>query len=487
MLQLPGGVITKVKLKEIFSAKDMTQGSPSARIVEFAIPMLIGNFAQQLYNTADTVIVGKFVGDNALSAVGSASPIMNLLIALFVGIGAGAGIVVSQSFGAKDRTRLSRTIGNCLDIAIISTIFIMILGPLVTMPLLRLLGTPASIIDWCAQYLKIIFIGSAGHFFYNMLSGILRGMGDSFTALGFLLIAAGLNVGLDLLFVSRMGVAGVALATCLSQGISAVLCLIKLMHMRDVFDLNRDAMKLRKENAGEVIRMGVPAGITQAIMSVSMLVVQRLTNSLGETVIACNVIIMRVDGFAMLPNQSFGQAIATFTGQNVGAHKFDRVKKGLRQGLIISLAFSITMVGLMLIFGHYLFGIFTTTEMLIDLAISMMRVMALGYICVTVSQVLGGVMRGAGDTITPMVVSIFTTVCLRVPSAYIIAHLTRSPEYPNGAPICLFLSHLIAWSLGMVVYIVLYKVGRWKKAMARSAARSQVSGGEADADPLSSF
>ena len=215
----------------------MTQGSPAKRIMEFAIPMLIGNFAQQLYNTADSIIVGKFVGDNALAAVGSAMPILNLLLALFVGIATGAGIVVSQSFGARDREGLSKAIGNCIALSFIATGVIMVVGPLVTMPLLTLLGTPDSIISWCAQYLNIYFLGILGFFFYNMLSGVLRGLGDSVSALGFLLLAAALNVLLDLWFVRSMGVAGVALATVISQGISAVFCYIKLAKMGDIFDL----------------------------------------------------------------------------------------------------------------------------------------------------------------------------------------------------------------------------------------------------------
>ena len=224
----------------------MTQGRPWKRIMEFALPMLLGNFAQQLYNTADSVIVGIYVGDNALAAVGSAMPILNLLLALFVGIATGAGIVISQNFGAKDRLGLSTAIGNCITLAGIATVVIMLIGPMITRPFLAMLGTPDSIIGWCTDYLKIYFYGIAGFFFYNMLSGVLRGLGDSFTALMFLLVSAALNVGLDLLFVAKfnMGVPGVALATVIAQGISAVLCLWKLLRMQDVFDLNLRTLKL---------------------------------------------------------------------------------------------------------------------------------------------------------------------------------------------------------------------------------------------------
>ena len=454
-----------MKLKELFSAKDMTLGSPWKRILEFSIPMLLGNFAQQLYNTADTVIVGMYKGDLALSAVGSSMPILNLLLALFVGVSTGAGIVVSQRFGAKDREGLSRAIGNCITLSAIATVVIMILGPVITRPLLRLLNTPISIFDWCAEYLNIFFIGIAGFFYYNMLSGILRGLGDSVTALGFLLVSAALNVGLDLLLVKEMGVAGVALATVTAQAISAVLCFLKLRSMRDLFDMNWKSLKLRKEVAGRILQLGVPSGITQAIMASAGMVVMSLTNQMGETVVACNVIVMRVDGFAMLPNMTFGQAMSVYTGQNVGAGKFDRVHKGVKQGTVIGLAFSATITGILLLFGRYLFDIFTDTQELIELANRMIRIMAVGYICISVTQVLGGVMRGAGDTTTPMWVSMISTIAIRVPTAYGLAYLTRTPEFPHGQPIALFGSLMISWTLGMVISVIVFSIGRWKKKM----------------------
>lgn len=433
--------------------------------MEFAVPMLLGNLAQQLYNTADSVIVGKFVGDNALAAVGSASPILNLLLALFVGISTGAGIVVSQSFGARDREGLSKAIGNCITLSIIATGIIMVAGPLISMPLLTMLGTPDSIIDWCAQYLNIYYYGIVGFFFYNMLSGVLRGLGDSVSALLFLLVAAALNVVLDLWFVRDMGVAGVALATVLSQGISAVLCYIKLARMGDIFDLGLRTMKLVPSVAGRILHIGIPSGVTQAIMAAASMVVMNLTNAMGETVIACNVIIMRVDGFAMMPNFTFGQTMSVYTGQNVGAQKFDRVTKGVRQGGLIAAAFSTCITIILLFFSPTLFGFFTETPALIDLATRMIRIMAVGYICISVTQVLGGVMRGAGDTVSPMWISIISTIIIRVPLAYLLASLTRSAEYPHGNPAALFGSMMISWVLGMVMSIVVFAIGKWKKKM----------------------
>ena len=449
----------------------MTQGSPWKRIAEFAFPMLLGNFAQQLYNTADSVIVGIYVGDNALAAVGSAMPILNLLLALFVGISTGAGIVISQHFGAKDREGLSTSIGNCISLTALATLLIMIVGPLITRPFLELLGTPDSIIDWCTDYLKIYFYGIVGFFFYNMLSGILRGLGDSLTALVFLLVSAALNVGLDLLFVAKfdMGVPGVSLATVIAQAISAVLCCVKLMRMHSLFDLNLKTLRLIPAMALRILRIGIPSGITQAIMATAGMVVQSLTNSMGETAIACNVIVMRVDGFAMLPNMTFGQAMSVYTGQNVGAGKLDRVHKGVKQGSVMALAVAATITAILLFFGKYLFSIFTDTLALIDLAVRMMRVLAVGYICISVTQVLGGVMRGAGDTVTPMWISIISTIFLRVPTAYIMAAITKNEAYPHGHPISIFTSLLVSWTLGMVMSIIVFRIGKWKKKMYASA------------------
>ena len=456
-----------MSIKSLFAARSMTEGNPSKRLMEFAVPMLIGNVAQQLYNTADSVIVGHYVGDNALAAVGSASPILNLLLALFVGIATGAGIVVSQSFGAKDRERLTIAVGTCLSLSLIASIVIMIVGPIITRPMLELLGTPESIIGWCTSYLKIYFYGILGFFMYNMLSGVLRGMGDSLSALVYLLIAAALNVILDLVFVAKfgMGVAGVALATILAQFISAICCYAKLAKMTDTFDLSLKTIKLDKPMAKHVIKIGVPSGITQAIMAMAGMVVLNLTNAMGEMVIACNVIIMRVDGFAMMPNFTFGQAISVYTGQNVGAGKLDRVHDGVKHGLKLALSFSVTITIILVLFGKILFGFFTDTPELIELAIKMMRVLAVGYICVSVTQILGGIMRGCGDTVTPMWISMIQTILIRVPLAYLLAALTKSAEYPHGAPIALFGSMLISWVLGMIMSIIAFRMGKWKRKL----------------------
>ena len=455
------------KFSKLFEAQDMTMGEPWQKIVSFAVPLLIGNIAQQLYNTADSVIVGKYVGDNALAAVGGCGPTLNLLIVLFVGIATGASIMVAQYFGAKKKEELSYAVGTCMVLTLIASLFMMVLGTAVSAPMLRMLGTPEETYDMCVSYMQIIFLGIAGGGFYNILSGILRGMGDSFSALAFLLLATVLNIGLDVWFVAGfgMGVAGVALATVLAQGISAALCMVKLLRMQDVFDFTPATLRLRRDCAARIVHIGVPSGVTQAIMSLAMLVVQSLTNSMGETVIACNVIIMRVDGFAMMPNMTFGQAMSVYTGQNVGAGKLDRVVQGRKQGTAMAVGLACAITACLLLFGRHLFALFTDTEELIVLAGRMMRIMAAGYIAIAVSQVLGGVMRGAGDTVTPMWISLFTTIFMRVPVAYALAYLTRCEAWPNGRPEALSVSLLVPWVMGAVLSYIAFRRGSWRKRL----------------------
>ncbi len=429
--------------------------------------MLIGNIAQQLYSTVDSIIVGKYEGDNALAAVGSATPILNLLLVLFIGISAGAGVMVSQYFGAKNRRSLSYTIGNSITITAISCIaLIAVAAPLID-PLLTALNTPKSIHDDCAGYLLISLIGMAGMAYYNILSGILRGMGDSVSSLIFLLIATVINIVLDIVFVSdkfgiEMGVPGVALATVIAQIISSVLCLIKLSKMSSHFDFGFKYMKPASHYIKTIVKLGLPSGLTQAIFSSAMIIVQSLTNSFGEQFIAANAVIMRVDGFAMMPNFSFGMALTTFAGQNVGAGLYDRVKKGARQGTLMAVGCSALITCAILLFGKHLMGLFTDTQSLVDLSCRLMRILAVGYIAFAVTQSLSGIMRGAGDTMTPMWISLITTVIIRVPLAYGISYLTRTPELPFGRQECIQISLVSSWVIGAILTVIFYSMGRWK-------------------------
>ena len=410
------------------------------------------------------MVVGRYVGDNALAAVGSAMPILNMLLVLFIGISAGATIMTSQYFGARNREKLSYTVGNSITITIIACVGLIVVATPFIRPVLELLNTPDSIIDGCTAYLTISLVGIAGMAFYNILSGIIRGLGDSFSALVYLLVATVINIILDIYFVASldMGVAGVALATVIAQAVSSVLCLIKLAKMSEFFDFSLKYLVPKKHFVVKTIKLGLPSGLTQAIFSSAMIIVQSLTNQFGELFIAANVVIMRVDGFAMMPNFSFGMALTTYAGQNVGAKLYDRVTKGAKQGTLIAVLCSAVITGIILLFGKGLMGIFTETKELVNMSYYLMLILAFGYIAVAVTQSLSGIMRGAGDTMTPMWISLITTVAFRVPLAYGISYLTRTPELPFGRCECIQISLLASWVMGAVLTVLFYARGKWK-------------------------
>ena len=452
-------------LRKMFGTQDMTVGKPLSNLAAFSIPLLIGNFAQQMYNTVDSIVVGKYVGDNALAAVGASGPILNLLILLFVGISTGAGIMVAQYYGAKKQEELSKTIGSCMTLILVSSAIVMLVGPLIARPLITMLGTPDTVAGMAVDYLVIIFLGIVGGGAYNIISGILRGMGDSFYPLVFLVIACLLNIALDLLFVCKfdMGVPGVAWATIIAQTVSGALCIIRLLRMKDTVQITKKSLIPDRLLTMEIVRLGLPSGLTQAVFSMASIVVQRLTNSFGELIMAVSVVVMRVDGFAMLPNFTFGIALTTFVGQNVGAGRMDRVHEGVRSGLRAGLVIAAVLVALILLGGRPLMGLFTETQAVVDTSMHMMKILSVGYIAMAITQSLSGVMRGAGDTVTPMWISLVTTVAIRMPLAYLIAYFTRSEAQPNGTPDALFISLLVAWISGAVITSIFYKRGKWKK------------------------
>ncbi len=450
--------------KNIFAPTDMTVGAPWKSILTFTLPMLIGNIAQQLYSTVDSIVVGKYIGDNALAAVGSAAPILNMLLVLFIGISAGAGIMVAQYFGARNRDALAHTIGNTITVTVACCVLLILVATPLIRPALVMLNTPATIIDDCTDYLIISLVGIAGMAFYNILSGIIRGMGDSVSALIYLLVATFINIVLDVYFVASldMGVAGVALATVIAQVISSILCIMKLAKMRENFDFHIRYLKPESSYVKTIVRLGIPSGLTQAIFSSAMIVVQSLTNQFGEQFIAANVVVMRVDGFAMMPNFSFGMALTTYAGQNVGAKLYDRVTLGAKQGTLMAVICSTVITGIILLFGKGLMGVFTDTKSLIDLSYYLMKILAVGYIAFAVTQSLSGIMRGAGDTMTPMWISLITTVVVRVPIAYGISFLTTTAELPHGRSECIQISLLMSWVLGAVLTAIFYSRGKWK-------------------------
>ncbi|OOB77103.1 MAG: MATE family efflux transporter [Epulopiscium sp. Nuni2H_MBin001] len=455
------------KLKEPI---DLTVGNPIHKIVLFMIPMLFGNLAQQLYSTVDSIIVGKFSGDNALAAVGSSGAILNLFVVVLMGISVGASIMVSQYVGSKDKKNLGAAIECCIVLTALTCVIMMVTAPLAVKPLLSLLGTPESIIEQAYDYLLITFVGGWGLAYFYILMGVLRGLGDAISPLFYLCISTVINIILDIVFVAyfKWDTAGVALATVIAQSISALLCLRKLFKMQDLFTISFKKPKMQLSHMKTIFRLGLPSGLNQLILSSALIMVQSLTNSYGELFIAANVIVMRIDGFAMMPNFSFGTAMSTFAGQNIGARQYDRVEKGARDGTIFAVATATVITSILLLFGRNLMSIFTDTPELVDLSMQMLQILAVGYMAMAVTQCLFGVMRGSGDTLTPMWISIFISVVVRVPVAYTLAYLTRTPELPNGRCESVFISLLASWILGAVITTIFYKKGNWKtKALER--------------------
>ena len=456
------------KLRALFGAQDMTVGSPMSCLLKFSVPLLIGNLAQQLYSTVDAIIIGRSAwGDDGLAAVGLTMPIINLLLVLFMGISTGASILSAQYCGAKDRATLNKCVGASLFLIILSGLIMMVGGYFLSPLLVEITSPPSPEVGLGAtQYLQIFFLGIIGNGIYNIVSGILRGLGDSMMPLLFLVIACILNIFLDLALVDSMGVAGVALATIIAQGISACLCLWRICHIRHICDVEkRHILHPDKHLMLKIGALGLPSGITQGIFAMSAMFVQSLTNSLGQAMVAANTAIMRVDGFAMMPNFTFGTAATTYIGQNVGANKGERLKPGLKAMLQLGLISSTVLVAAILIFGRNIIGWFTETELTLQLGIQGLQTLAFGYICFSVTQVLQGTMRGAGETKVPMYISVIGTVIIRMPLAYLMAYLTRNAEWPNGQPVALFGSLLLAWVLSMLMTIVSYRMKFWRRKL----------------------
>jgi len=453
------------RIKRFFGPRDMTAGKPMTELIMFSIPLLLGNFAQQMYNTVDAIIVGNYIGDDALGAVGLTAAIINLMLALFAGVATGAGIVVAQHCGAKDRPTLSRAVGTIIVTTFWAVVITTVVGVVTARPILVLLGTPASMLDMAGDYLVIFFAGIIGFAYFNMLSGILRGLGDSASPLLYLLFATALNIVLDIVFVTALGMStdGVALATVISQTLSALMCYVRLTRMTDLVDVNRKTVRMDKAIALRTIRLGMPAGISQAIVTLQAVIVQSLMNSLGPVVVTTYTAVMRVDGFAMMPNFTFGIAATTFTGQNLGAKRLDRVKQGTGDTLKLALICSTTLVLCILLFGRQLVGVFTGTEQIVSLGARMMRILALGYIAFGLTQTLSGVMRGMNETVVPMWIGLIQTIVIRLPLAYLFAAVTKSAEWPNGDPSCLYWSLLISWLSGCLITIIVYRRGKWRK------------------------
>jgi len=435
----------------------MTEGKPWKKILLFTIPLLIGNVFQQLYSTVDAIFLGRFVGDHALAAIGSSIPVFFLILMLCMGVAMGAGIMTAQYFGAKSREDLSYTVGTAITLTAIVAIVITITVPFTTRPVLILLGTPAEILDDGVLYMNILLFGIIGVAYFNMLSGILRGMGEAIAPLFYLIFACVLNIILNFFFivVVGLGVFGAAIGTVIAQALTSILCFRKLLQMRDVFDMGWRYLIPKKKYVVQVLKLGIPTGASQAIFAIAMMITQPLVNSFGAMFIAVNVIVMRIDGFVVMPIFSFGNAMMVFTGQNVGADKMDRVDQGVKQCLRMSVGTSIVLVAIILGFGRYVAGAFTQTPEAVDLTMRMLWILAIGYISFSAANILWGVIRGAGDAMSPLWASVINSVIIRLPSAYLLVYLMGRPE-------ALMLSLVTSWTFGLLFAITIFRIGKWR-------------------------
>ena len=445
------------RFKKLLMRIDMTEGTPWKKLGIFAIPMIIGNIFQQLYSISDAIILGRFIGDYALAAIGSSMPLFFLIIVVMMGVSMGVSIMVSQYFGAKNREGISYTVGNGITIVAAIGVLMMAAGPFLSRPLLLLLGTPVEILDDSVMYMNILLLGILGMAYFNVLSGVLRGLGDSYSPLKYLIISNLLNIVFNFLFIAVFGwgMPAVAVGTVLAQGLSSFLCLRRLMKMQDTFDIGMKYLRPKKEYVTKTMKLGIPSGASQGIIAIGMMIIQPLVNDFGPMVIATNVIVMRIDGLVMMPIFSFSNAMTIYAGQNMGAGKIDRISKGTKQGAILAVSVCAVLVAIILIFGRFIAEAFTHTQEVIDLSQQLLRILAPGFLALTLAMVLWGTIRGAGDATSPMWVAFINTVVIRIPSAYLFVHLLGRPE-------AIMLSMLTAWTVNMILSITVYRIGKWK-------------------------
>ena len=429
---------------------DMIGGGIFRSIFWFSVPLLIGNFFQQLYNTVDSYVVGNYVSTSALAAVGASTPVINMLVGFFMGLSAGAGVVISQYFGAQKGHEMSRAVHASMALTALLSVIFTALGLAFTRPLLQAIGVPEDVLPHSSLYLMIYFTGIAFSLFYNMGAGVLRAVGDSTHPLIYLAVACMVNVVLDFLFVCgfHMGIAGAAIATVIAQGVSCVMVMGKLMRAKADYRVELRRIRFHKKMIRRIISFGFPAALQQSITSFSNVVVQSYINHFGTAAMAGYSATVRIDGFTQLPLQSFNMAITTFVGQNIGAKKYDRVKKGVFAAWLMSSG--VILVCSICIFSAapFLISIFTKDAEVIAIGSGMERIFSAFYLALPVVQILNGALRGAGLSKIPMYFMLGSFVVLRQIYLMIAVPLTNDVNVVMaGWPIT-----WIACAIGMAVY-----------------------------------
>ena len=448
-------------IKQFFTRRDvdMTSGNVYGLLIRFAVPLLLGNLFQQLYNTVDTWVVGNYVGKEAFSAVGTVSPIINMLIGTFLGLSVGAGVVISQYYGARQEDKVSETVHTALVMTAILGVLFTFIGVLMTPPMLRLMKTPAEVFPEAQRYLTIYFSGIFGLLLYNMGAGILRAVGDSQRPFYFLVLSTTLNIGLDLLFVIvfHMGVAGVAYATIIAQGLSAVLVLLLLMRAKNCVRVSLRALKLHMDPLKKIIRVGIPAALQRAVTSFSNVFVQSYINYFGADVMGGWTAYTKVDAFLFLPMQSVSSGATTFVGQNLGVNDVARAKKGIRVAMIIAMACNLVIMVPVLIFAPALVRFFNGTPAVVTYGTLFLRMMSPFYVLCCVNQILAGSLRGAGDSKTPMFIMLGSFVLFRQIYLFVVTHFISNAIVPVA------MSYPAGWLVCSVATVIYYKFAHWEK------------------------
>lgn len=446
-------------------SNQITEGVIWKQLLFFFFPILFGTFFQQLYNTTDAIIVGNFVGKEALASVGGpAATIINLLVGFFVGLSSGATVIISQHYGAGDRKKVSESVHTSIALAVAGGAVMMVIGIAVARFSLEAMNTPADIMEPSLAYMKIYFCGIIPSMIYNMGSGILRAVGDSRRPLYFLIASCFINIGLDLFFVVtlQMGVAGVAIATILSQAISALMTVIALMRTADSYRLILMKIRFHRQLLLSIVRIGFPAGLQSAMYSISNLLIQSSINSFGTDTVAAWTAYGKVDGIFWMIMGAYGVSITTFAGQNYGAGKYDRIKKSVRVCLALAAVTSILLSVIVLAFGGTILLLFTKDTNVIEICMGMMWVVSPAYITYICIEILSGTCRGCGDSFIPMLLTCFGVCVLRI--VWIFTAVPLRHEVST-----VVFSYPLTWTITSLLFIIYYKKGKW---MQKDALRS---------------
>lgn len=440
------------KIKE----NSITEGVIWKQLLIFFFPILIGTFFQQLYNTVDTIIVGQYVGKGALAAVGTTGTIINLLVGFFVGIASGATVIISQFFGGGDGRNVSKAVHTSIALALVGGVIMTVLGLCTSRVSLELLGVPEDVMDDALTYLNIYYSGMIACMIYNVGTGVLRAIGDSKMPLYVLIVCCLVNIVLDLLFVVgfHWEVFGVALATVISQVVSAVLIMLRLLLTNESYRVEIKKIRFHWSIFKDVIRIGLPSGVQSMMYSLSNLVIQASINSFGTDAIASWAAIGKIDGFIWMVMTAFGIAITTFAGQNFGAAKYDRIRKGTRVCLGMTLGTTVVLSAVVIIFGEQLLRFFTGDEAVIAIGVDFFSILAPAYFIFTFIEILSGTIRGAGEAFQPMMISVFGICGLRILWVTFAVPLNHTMQM-------VALNYPVTWIVTAAVFIIYYLRMNW--------------------------